>query len=142
MSRRRIAVIECPEEIPCNPCETACPQGAIQVGEPITNRPRLDTQRCIGCGLCVAACPGLAIFLENTDDDGQAEVTFPYEFLPFPEPGETVTAVNREGESLGQAQVKARWQPPGADGTYLVTIALPAGLVTEARGIRRPLHDQ
>lgn len=138
---RRVAIIECPEEIPCNPCETACPQGAIQVGKPITNLPVVDTRRCIGCGLCVVACPGLAIFLVDQDCNGEAEVTFPYEFLPLPEPGQIVTAVNREGESLGQAQVKACWQPPGADGTHLVTIALPIALATEARGIRRPSHD-
>lgn len=95
----------------------------------------------MGCGLCVAACPGLAIFMVDIKDNDQAEVTFPYEFLPLPEPGDTVTAVNREGISLGTAQVKARWQPKGADGTYLVTIALPAALATEARGIRRPSCD-
>ncbi|HHT71503.1 MAG: 4Fe-4S dicluster domain-containing protein [bacterium] len=142
MSPRRIAVIECPEEIPCNPCETVCPQGAIQVGNPITSRPRLDTRHCIGCGACVAACPGLAIFLVSSDNNGPDEVTFPYEFLPRPEPGESVTAVNRDGESLGPAWVKACWQPQGADGTYLVTITLPVGLATKARGIRRPSHDR
>lgn len=143
LSRHGLAVIECPEEIPCNPCETACPQGAIRVGEPITNRPQLDEKRCIGCGLCVAACPGLAVFLVNRrDDSNQAEVTFPYEFLPLPEPGQIVTAVNREGESICQAQVKARWQPLGADGTNLVTIVLPAALAAQARGIRGLNHER
>jgi Fe-S-cluster-containing hydrogenase component 2 len=142
LSRRRIAVIECPEEIPCNPCETACPEGAIYIGEPITNRPQFNAERCIGCGLCIAACPGLAIFLVTTDSDDEAEVTFPYEFLPLPEPGQIVTAVNREGESLAQAVVKKRWQSQGADGTHLVTIMLPAQLANQARGIRGLNNDR
>ena len=36
-----VACIECAQEIPCNPCEEACPYGAITVGKPITNLPKL-----------------------------------------------------------------------------------------------------
>ena len=32
-----VAIAECVQEIPCNPCEGACPFHAITVGEPITN---------------------------------------------------------------------------------------------------------
>jgi ferredoxin len=35
--RALAAVIECIEGIPCNPCETSCPVGAITVGDEITN---------------------------------------------------------------------------------------------------------
>ena len=42
LKRGPVAVIECTEEIPCNPCETVCKRGAIVVGEPITNLPHLD----------------------------------------------------------------------------------------------------
>ena len=52
-----LAVIECVQEIPCNPCETACPQDAIKVGRPITRLPVLLVEKCQGCGLCSAACP-------------------------------------------------------------------------------------
>ena len=52
-----IAVIECVQEIPCNPCEEACPNGCIVVGEPITNLPRFDASECTGCGLCTEICP-------------------------------------------------------------------------------------
>ncbi|MDI3538362.1 MAG: hypothetical protein PWQ41_574 [Bacillota bacterium] len=136
MEGRPVAVIECPEEIPCNPCETACPQGAIQIGNPITRRPRLDAARCTGCGLCVAACPGLAIFLVKEEAD-TAEVTFPYEFLPLPQVGDVVTAVGREGQPLGAARVVAVRQVRTSDGTWLVTLAVPRALSSEVRGMRR-----
>lgn len=133
---RPVAVIECPEEIPCNPCETACPHGAIQIGKPITRRPELDPARCTGCGLCVAACPGLAIFLVKEEGD-TAEVTFPYEFLPVPRVGDLVTAVNREGQPLAAAPVVAVRQVCTSDGTWLITLAVPRALAAEVRGMRR-----
>lgn len=37
-----VAVIECIQPIPCNPCEGACKFGAICVGDPIINLPCLD----------------------------------------------------------------------------------------------------
>ena len=39
MAKGRVAVIECVQEIPCNPCENACRLGAITIGEQITNLP-------------------------------------------------------------------------------------------------------
>lgn len=63
LSQKKCVVIECSQNIPCNPCEAACPHHAITVGEPITNLPIVDQEKCIGCGLCVAKCPGQAIFL-------------------------------------------------------------------------------
>ena len=58
-----VAVIECVQEIPCNPCEGACKFNAITIGEPITNLPKINETNCTGCGVCVAQCPGLAIFI-------------------------------------------------------------------------------
>ena len=54
-----VACIECFQNIPCNPCEEACPRGAITVGREITGLPTLDAEKCNGCGKCVSACPAL-----------------------------------------------------------------------------------
>lgn len=45
-----VAIIECIEEIPCNPCEAACPNKAITIGESITNLPVMDLEKCVACG--------------------------------------------------------------------------------------------
>ena len=106
MKKGRVAVIECVQEIPCNPCEGTCPFGAITVGNPITNLPHLNEDKCTGCGNCVAMCPGQAIFLINYDySETEAEVSFPFEYLPVPEKGAVVDAVNRAGETVCKGTV-------------------------------------
>ena len=62
LKNKKCVVIECKQNIPCNPCESACPHHAITIGNPITNLPVVDSEKCIGCGLCVAQCPGQACF--------------------------------------------------------------------------------
>ena len=34
---KKVVIIECVQEIPCNPCEEACKFNAIYIGRPITN---------------------------------------------------------------------------------------------------------
>jgi len=134
---RPVAVVECLQEIPCNPCETSCPFGAIKVGDPITNLPVLNEDLCTGCGTCVAACPGLAIFLED-DSHGPdvAQVTFPYEYLPLPEKGERVQATNRAGEVICEATVvRVRTPTKATNKTAVITISVPRDYLHEARGI-------
>lgn len=132
------AVIECPQEIPCNPCEAACPRAAITVGKPITNRPVLDDEKCIGCGMCIPACPGLAIFVVNPGySEAEATVAFPFEYLPFPAPGDVVKVVNRSGSLVCDAKVLRVVCPPQFDRTAVVTVVVPKGLANEVRGIAR-----
>jgi Fe-S-cluster-containing hydrogenase component 2 len=97
--RGLIAVIECDQDIPCNPCEDVCPNGAIKVGSPITNLPSLDPSICTGCLKCLAICPGLCIFAINKNhDDKNALIYMPYEYSPLPEKGIMVKAFDRRGE--------------------------------------------
>ncbi len=99
-------VIECEQNIPCNPCEEICPQGAITVGGEIVNYPQLDVAKCNACGLCLTHCPGLALFVINADySENEVEISLPYEFLPLPEKGALVDAVDRGGDFVCKATV-------------------------------------
>ena len=56
-------VIECTQNIPCNPCQDACKFGCIMVGRQITSIPQIDHEKkCTGCGMCVASCSGRRFF--------------------------------------------------------------------------------
>ena len=78
------------------------------MGADITALPQLDEDKCIGCYTCIAVCPGQAIFVVDESLEGDdATVAMPYEFLPLPEKGEKVTALDRSGAELGEAEVGA-----------------------------------
>jgi Fe-S-cluster-containing hydrogenase component 2/bacterioferritin-associated ferredoxin len=132
-----VAIIECLEEIPCNPCEFICPEKAIKVGKPIANLPRFFEDKCTGCGLCVPHCPGLAIFIVDlTYSEDEAVVQFPYEFLPLPNVGDEVDAVDREGAIITRAKVKAVRNPKKFNKTPVVSLIVPKKFVMEVRGIK------
>lgn len=133
-----VAVIECVQEIPCNPCEAACKFGAIKIGEPITNLPVLAEDKCTGCGICASACPGLAIFVVNKAYSMEtATVAFPHEYFPVPEKGAAVRAVNRKGEYVCDGVVRKVQNPGSFDHTPVVTIEIPKDMADEVRGIQR-----
>lgn len=132
-------VMECSQNIPCNPCQDACPKGCIRIGENITSLPAVDeTKECIGCGMCVASCSGQAIFLVNEDDgDGSALVTLPYEFLPLPEKGAVGTGLGRNGEAVCPAEVVSIKTAKAFDHTNLLTIRVPKEYAMKARFFKK-----
>ncbi|PKK85601.1 MAG: 4Fe-4S ferredoxin [Thermoplasmata archaeon HGW-Thermoplasmata-1] len=136
-----VAVIECVQNIPCNPCVHACPFGAITVGR-ITDTPRLDCGKCTGCGKCVACCPGLAIFIVNkVYSADEATVSMPYEFIPVPQKGDVWAGIDRSGKAVCNARVVRVVSGEMQDGTSVITIAIPKGLAMEVRNIKRKEAD-
>ena len=133
-----VAVVECYQKIPCNPCQTACPRGAIQIGDDINSIPQRDDTLCSGCGLCVSQCPGLAIMIvDGSKSADTVEFRIPYEFLPLPEAGETVTGLDRAGQPICKALVKKVMNPPSFDRTPVVTLEVDRAYLYDFRNFRR-----
>lgn len=128
-------VIECTQNIPCNPCQDACKKQCINIGSTISCLPSVNEDNpCIGCGMCVAACSGQAIFLvDDSMDDGTASVTIPYEFYPVPDIGSTGQALDRSGKAVCTAEITAVKSLKAFDKTMLVTMKVPQEMAMEAR---------
>jgi Fe-S-cluster-containing hydrogenase component 2 len=138
MVQGRVAVIECVQPIPCNPCVKACPFGAISITGGITEPPVLDGDICTGCGNCVPRCPGLAIFLVDLNySETEAAVDFPWEYLPIPEQGAAVEAVDRGGKTVCAGRVLQAISPPAFEGTAVIRLAIPKEFAGEVRSMRR-----
>ena len=128
-------VIECSQNIPCNPCQDACPKHCIKIGSDITSLPAVDKDvKCVGCGMCVASCSGQAIFLVNENyDEDSASVTLPYEFLPLPAKGDKGFAYDRSGTCVCEAEVIEIRSLAAFDKTNLLTIKVPKEMAMKAR---------
>lgn len=138
LNKGPVVTIECVQKIPCNPCEGSCPFNAIEIGSSITELPKLLEDKCVGCGLCIPKCPGLAIFkLHKNFTDTTSLVEFPYEYLPLPEKGAEVPTGNRFGEHIGSGRVKDIKNPAKNDGTTLVTLEIPKEQLMDVRTIYR-----
>lgn len=130
-------VIHCYEEIPCNPCTTVCPHNSIQLTGrtgTIMDLPEFSG-KCIGCGLCVLICPGLAITLvRESEEAGLAEVVLPYEFDHNFQPGDQVILRDVEGSDLGRGTVlRTRFNKKHR--THLLTLQVQADIATKVAGI-------
>jgi Fe-S-cluster-containing hydrogenase component 2 len=132
-----VAVIECFQEIPCNPCYTKCPSGSIKEMVDINERPQMNYDTCNGCGICATACPGLAIFIvDYNHSEDKSLIKLPYEFLPLPAQGQTVTALNREGAAVGEAKVVRVQSGKNQNKTALVWLEVDKGMAMEVRNFR------
>ena len=133
-----VAVVECYQKIPCNPCQTACPAGAIRIGEDINNIPVRDENACTGCGVCVSKCPGLAIMIvDGSKSPDTVLFRIPYEFLPLPKEGEKVAGLDRAGQPICEAKVVKVMNPPSFDRTPVITLEVERKYLYEFRNFRR-----
>ena len=135
-----VPVIECVEEIPCDPCQAACNRNLIIVGKPITNLPRLvdPDAVCSGCAQCIVICPGLAVFVvDKTFSESEASIAMPYELLPLPAVGEKVLGVNRAGSVVCEGYVYKVLTGKKLDHTNVVTIIVPKEFTDDVRSFKR-----
>jgi len=136
LAKGPVAVIECFQNIPCNPCEHACPFGAILPFADINDRPKMDESKCNGCGICLTKCPGLAIMVVDWNwSEERALIKLPYEFRPLPEVGKMVAALDREGSVVAQAEVVHVQLNPNMNKVPIVSVALDKTLIKTVRNI-------
>ena len=132
-----VAIAECFQKIPCNPCTKACVKKAIHIEPDINETPKIDFDVCNGCGACMLKCPGLAIFIvDKTYSPTEALVKLPFEFLPLPKKGELACGLNRSGEALGWFPVVQLIQCGAKNKTNIVCLAVPKELAMDVRAIK------
>ena len=140
-------IIHCKQEIPCNPCSTACSEGKIIIkGGGLLGLPQYEgledlvtySSDCIGCGQCVAICPGLAITLvDYRKNKDNPLVTLPAEvFNNKVEKGEKLMVVDEEGEELGEYEVVRSRILANHPKTQLVSFELPHEIAARAISFR------
>lgn len=129
------AVIECYQDIPCNPCETSCPFHAIAIGDNINAQPILNPNLCTGCGICIHSCPGLAITVVSVFND-KAIFKIPYELLPVPKVNEVWDAIDRKGDIIGKGHIENVLQASKQDKTLVITVSVLKTLLYDFITIR------
>ena len=136
-SKGPVVIVECFQEIPCNPCVDACRFGAITKPRDINDLPSIDFDKCNGCGICIKECPGLAIFVvDKTYSETHAIIRIPHEFLPVPQKGEFVTGLDRAGEEQGEFEVVKTISGGPVNKTTVVWLKVPQALAMEVRAIK------
>jgi ferredoxin-type protein NapF len=59
----------------CNRCVASCAYEAVEItGGLFESAPEFDVERCVGCGACVAICPGRAIEVRSAPPDATPTV--------------------------------------------------------------------
>ncbi|MFW9829552.1 MAG: FAD-dependent oxidoreductase [Candidatus Thorarchaeota archaeon] len=135
-------VFYCTQEIPCNPCTSVCEQQQIETVEDlITQLPYFKGEKdCIGCGKCVAVCPGLAVVLiDYRKDKENPLVTFPFELTEKKLEKEQEVFVVSNEKDLGKYKIHRTRILKEFPKTQLVTIKLPSEVAKKAVAIK--LHQ-
>ncbi|MCK9460155.1 MAG: FAD-dependent oxidoreductase, partial [Proteobacteria bacterium] len=127
VAERVYPVLRCVQEIPCDPCVASCPQNLISM-DGVMGLPRYE-RGCLGCGTCVAVCPGLAINLVCEDYDPAREfalVVLPFEFGDDRASlGDEVATVGMDGEPVGAGRIVAVRERKDQDRRRLLFVEVP-----------------
>lgn len=133
-------IFHCYQEVPCNPCASVCPEGAIKTErDDIRGLPYMvDVRLCKGCMNCAYICPGLAVtVVDYRKDKDHPTVTLPYEiWREKVEVGEKVPITDVDGAILGYYAVeKVLANKKKYPGTLLVQVKADKRVAKEAVGI-------
>ncbi len=131
--------IHCFQKIPCNPCMSSCPVGAIKMdGDPILDLPKYSSN-CIGCMKCIAICPGLAITLvdKRNKKNGKVKVTFPYELNIETITDKELNITDYEGKIISKSTIESI-KYLKIEKRSLVTILIDENLADKAAGFQIP----
>jgi Fe-S-cluster-containing hydrogenase component 2 len=132
-------IFHCYQEVPCNPCTSVCPVGAIRTErDEITGLPYMtDLEACTGCGSCVAVCPGLSMILVDYRDDAEHPlVTLPYEIWRGGlDVGQKVPVTDVDGAILGYYPVEKISTRRKYPGTLLIQVKMDKKVAKAAMGI-------
>ena len=143
LSDKYIPILHCFQEIPCNPCISVCPSGAIKLQDAlgsIMDLPYFDGD-CSRCGQCIAVCPGLAISVAKKLYGEFAEVVLPHEFIPNFSANDFVTLTDTDGNYIEKGEViKINFSKKFK--TNLVTLKVSLQNATKIAGIRIQDEDK
>ena len=137
-ARGPVVMVECFQRIPCDPCHHSCRFGAIGEFLDINDIPSVDWDKCTGCGVCVSACPGLAIFVvDETAGNDSCLIAMPYEFTPLPKKGDAIRLLDRAGVAVGSGSVERVIPGKKPEGTPVVWVRAPKRMSLVARGFSK-----
>jgi NADPH-dependent 2,4-dienoyl-CoA reductase/sulfur reductase-like enzyme/Fe-S-cluster-containing hydrogenase component 2/bacterioferritin-associated ferredoxin len=132
-------IFHCYQEVPCNPCTSVCPVGAVKTkDDKITGLPYMDNlEACTGCASCLAVCPGLSVtMVDYREDPAHPLVTLPYEvWREKVEVGQKIPVTDIDGAILGYYPVEKVSSRRKYPGTLLVQLQVDKTVAKAAVGI-------
>ena len=132
-------IFHCYQEVPCNPCTSVCPVGAVKTkDDKITGLPYMDNlEACTGCASCLAVCPGLSVtMVDYREDPAHPLVTLPYEvWREKVEVGQKIPVTDIDGAILGYYPVEKVSSRRKYPGTLLVQLKVDKAVAKAAVGI-------